>query len=275
MIEDVAKPRQTQKGSENSSWYFEVKYDGTRQFLFQRENVTELFNKRGNKKTRHYPDVTSDVSLPEGTVLDGEMVVKTEVCPHGDKHLLQKRDGGKPVVRKSGKKNFKQKIKMRQYPATFVAFDVLRDSGHDKKGCEIEERRARLEELVEMCGDSVMLAERFDNISTAWDTVKTQDMEGVVAKKPETVYPKGRTSKWKKIKNVKDVVRTVLDYEEHSKGVTAVTGQGDRVTVNGRQAEDVKKAVDRNGSLRCEITCLEETDSGSLREPTWKRCIKE
>lgn len=273
----IAKPRKLERekvGDRHSDWFIELKYDGTRHNLKQVNGKTVLENKRGNNKTRHFPEITEAIELTEGTVLDGETIVRNKINPHGDKHILQRRDGGNPVIDKNGNKNFKQKLKMKEYPATFVAFDVLKHEGEDVRSKSIEKRRNILESIVNSLGDKIQISERYDSFSKGWSEVTDQKMEGLVLKKPDSSYPDGRTGKWLKVKNIEEVVRTIHDYEEHNKGVTAITEKGDRVTVNGSQSEDVKKLVDNNGSVECEISCLEKTKNGSLREPTWKRIIQ-
>jgi len=280
-IKDYAKPKQvdleTVKDSENyKDWYIGLKYDGTRQFLIMTDTGAELYNKRGSNKTRHFPEITGETEMPEGTVLDGETIVTDELHPHGNKNVLQKRDGGKPVVRKSGRKNFKQKIKMNQYPAQFVAFDITRYKGKDVRSKPIEKRRELLEEVVENTADCVRKAERFDSIGKGWEQVKGNKMEGLIVKRPETQYPKGRTGKWQKIKNIKDTILTCRNYEEHSKGIT-VTGEDEhgshRFTVNGVVSDKVQQAIDE-GEAEVEVSYLERTKNGSLREPTFKRLPK-
>jgi len=172
-----------------------------------------------------------------------------------------------------GKKNFKQKIKMNQYPAQFVAFDVLRYKGENFRDKPIEERRRVLEEIVENTADCVRKAERFDSIGEGWEQVKGNKMEGLIVKRPETRYPKGRTGKWQKIKNIKDTILSCRDYEKHSKGITVI-GEDEhgshRFTVNGVVSDKVKEAID-DGEAEVEVSYLERTKNGSLREPTFKR----
>lgn len=278
MIEDYAKPKQTEKEkaeNSNSEWYIELKYDGTRQFLISTETKNKLFNKRGTEKTRHFPDITENLKLPEGTVLDGETIVTDDLHPHGNKSVLQKRDGGKPVIRKSGKKNFKQKMKMKQYPAKFVAFDVLRYKGQSVRDKTIEERRKLLEEIVENTVDCLWKAQRFDSIGEGWKQVKAKKMEGLIVKKPNSRYPEGRTAKWKKVKNIKDTVLTCSEYEEHDKGITVIGednhDDNHRVTVNGRIHKKVKDAIDDEDEAEVEVSYLERSKNGKLREPTFKR----
>lgn len=276
-IENYAQPKQSDKDTAPQNWIVELKYDGTRQFLINTDTGAELYNKRGADKTRHFPEITEEINLPEGTVLDGETIVTDDLHPHGNKNVLQKRDGGKPVLRKSGRKNFKQKIKMKQYPAQFIAFDVLRYKGENLRDKPIEERREILEEILENTADCVRKAERFDTIGEGWEQVKQDKMEGLILKRPESRYPEGRTGTWQKVKNIKDTILTCRDYEEHNKGITVI-GEDDhddnhRFTVNGAVSDKVKDSID-SGQAEVEVSYLERSKNGKLREPRYKRLKK-
>lgn len=277
-IEGYAQPKQSDKDVAPKEWYIELKYDGTRQFLIGTETGTELYNKRGTDKTRHFPEITQEIALPEGVVLDGETIVTDDLHPHGNKNVLQKRDGGKPVLRKSGRKNFKQKMKMKQYPAQFVAFDIIRYKGESVRDMPIEERRELLEDVVEGLGEEVIISKRYDSFNEAWTEVEEDKMEGVILKKPETGYPEGRTPTWRKVKNIKDTILTCSDYEEHDKGITVI-GEDDhddnhRFTVNGRVSKEVRQEIEDNPEAEVEVSYLERSKNGKLREPRFKRIAK-
>jgi len=282
-IEGYAKPKQadveTVKNSEKyKDWYVSLKYDGTRQFLMGTDTGTELHNKRGTNKTRHFPEITKEIALPKGVVLDGETIVTDELHPHGNKNVLQKRDGGKPGGRKSGRKNFKQKMKMKQYSAQFVAFDILRYKGENVRDMPIEKRRELLKTVVEGLGDEVTISKRYDNFNKAWNEVTENKMEGVILKKPESRYPEGRTPTWRKVKNIKDTILTCSQYEEHDKGITVI-GEDDhddnhRFTVNGRVSEQVRQEIEDGDTAEVEVSYLERSKNGKLREPRYKRLVK-
>lgn len=275
MIEEYAQPKQGKKQNAPHDWKIELKYDGTRQFLIAEGDGTELYNKRGTEKTRHFPDITDEVALPDGTVLDGETIVTDDLHPHGNKNVLQKRDGGTPVVRKSGKLNFKEKMKMKQYPAQFVAFDIIKYKGEKVTDLELQHRRELLKDVVNGLGDEVTVSKRFDSFNKAWQEVTENKMEGVILKKPETEYPTGRTPTWRKIKNIKDTIITARNYEEHNKGITVI-GEDDhddnhRLTVNGRVSKQVRQEIEDKNKAEVEVSYLERSKNGKLREPRFKR----
>ncbi len=275
MIEEYAQPKQSKKENAPTDWKVELKYDGTRQFLLNTGEGVKLYNKRGTEKTRHFPDITDEVALPEGTVLDGETIVTDDLHPHGNKNVLQKRDGGTPVVRQSGKMNFKEKMKMKQYPAQFVAFDIIKYKGESVKDMPLNERRELLKTVVNGLGEEVFVSKRYESLEKGWEEVLDKKMEGVILKKPETQYPVGRTPTWRKVKNIKDTIITARDYEEHNKGITVI-GEDDhddnhRLTVNGRVSKQVRQEIEDNSEAEVEVSYLERSKNGKLREPRFKR----
>jgi ATP-dependent DNA ligase len=282
-IDNIAKPKQldiekAEKYTENQEWVIEVKYDGSRQFLIGTETGTEMYNKRGKDKTRHFPDVTDEIALPESTILDGEIIVTDELHKTGNKNVLQKRDGGTPVVRESGKMNFKEKMKMKQYPAQFVAFDIIKYKGESVKDMPLQERRKLLEDVVNGLGEEVTVSKRYESLEKGWKEVLDKKMEGVILKKPETEYPVGRTPTWRKVKNIKDTIITARDYEEHNKGITVI-GEDDhddnhRLTVNGRVSKQVRQEIEDNSEAEVEVSYLERSKNGKLREPRFSKLIE-
>jgi len=279
-MNDIAKPKKQEienakKIKRYNDWVVEAKYDGSRQFLFGTENGTKMVNKKGKDKTRHFPDVTRQVALPKNTRLDGEIIVTDKLHKFGNKDVLHKRDGGKPVLRRDGQSNFKQKLKMEQYEATFVAFDIVEYKNDSVRDMSLQERRELLEEVVGGLSEEVVVSRRYDALDKGWEEVLDKKMEGLVLKDPESSYPNGRTSNWIKIKNTQETILTAHDFEEHSRGITVIgedeCADDHRLTVNGGVSDKVKGKIEEEGSADVEVSFLERSDNDKLREPTFKR----
>jgi len=278
MIDNPPKPRKTLKDEAPTGWTTQLKYDGTRQFLIIEDGEARLLNKRGNEKTRHFPEVTQNTDLPDDTIIDGEMTIIDKQHPHGNLPLLQKRDGGKPAIRRDGSENFKANLLRKQYPATFIGFDLLRVAGEDYTDTAQRQRHNKLTEILSDTAQSVKTAQVFTDISDGWGWVKENSAEGLVIKHPDKPYPSGRTGHWKKIKNTTDTIVTATNYETHRNGIVAEVktpkGQKNhRININGWRADKVKNRIE-NGEARIEITYLEKSDNDRYREPTFKRLVK-
>ncbi len=121
-------------------WLLEWKWDGIRGQLIRRAGESFLWSRGEELINAGFPDlIAAAADLPDGTVLDGEVIV----WPQGEARpqpfaLLQKRLGR----RQPGA------AILRQCPAAFVAYDLLEDGGQDVRPWPLERRRRRLELLV-------------------------------------------------------------------------------------------------------------------------------
>src|SRR6185295_17618738 len=88
--------------------------------------------------TERFPEVVSAAaSLPDGVVLDGELVAWRDgvVRPFAD---LQQRIGRKKL----------STAILERVPVRFLAYDLLEQDGADIRALPLQERRARLETLL-------------------------------------------------------------------------------------------------------------------------------
>jgi bifunctional non-homologous end joining protein LigD len=90
-------------------------------------------------------------------------------------------------------------------PVTYVVFDLLRLSGHSLLRLPYHDRRELLEHL-ELAGPALQVAPAFHGSGReVWQASLEQGMEGVIAKRRDSIYEPGRRSAaWIKIKHVRD-----------------------------------------------------------------------
>ncbi len=132
-----------------SDWIVEWKFDGIRAQLLKRGEDWRLWSRGEELISEAYPDLEPLArALPSGVALDGELVVL--VPPAGD-FTAELLDGLAPFAslqQRLGRKVVNSKT-MRELPAAFIAYDLLESEGRDIRGEPQNERRARLEDLVE------------------------------------------------------------------------------------------------------------------------------
>ncbi len=123
-----------------ADWLVEWKWDGIRGQLIQRAGQTFLWSRGEELINPAFPElVTAAAGLPDGTVLDGEVLV----WPAADRqpapfHQLQRRLGRKaPGARL-----------LADCPAVFVAYDLLEQGGDDWRQRPLQERRQGLEGVI-------------------------------------------------------------------------------------------------------------------------------
>ena len=121
-----------------ADWSAEWKWDGIRAQVIRRGGESFIWSRGEELILERFPELQGAAdALPEGTVLDGEIVGWKEgrVLPFND---LQKRIGRKSIGKKL----------LADIPAHFLAFDLLEEGGADLRELPFAERRVRLESIV-------------------------------------------------------------------------------------------------------------------------------
>lgn len=120
-------------------WHAEWKWDGIRAQLIRRDGQSFVWSRGEELITDRFPEM-ADVceALPDGTVLDGELMAWSEGRPMKFAEL-QKRIGRKLLSKKI----------LHEVPVVLVAFDILELGGVDLRERPLSERREKLEALVD------------------------------------------------------------------------------------------------------------------------------
>jgi ATP-dependent DNA ligase len=176
-------------------WRYEPKWDGFRTIVFRDGDDVHLQSRNGKPMNRYFPEIIPSVQALPGQrlVLDGELIVVVDGIQEFD--LLGQRIH--PA---------KSRVEMlsKEWPAAFVAFDLLAEDDEVLLDLPYVERRARLEGAIE---GPVQLTPMVDNTddAAAW---LTGHSEGVIAKRAEATYKPGERVGMTKIKRVRtaDVV---------------------------------------------------------------------
>ena len=204
MPERVA-PMKARTGSlppDDGAWGYEVKWDGIRAVMFSDHGHMTLQGRNFSDFTPRYPELR-DLARGLGAcriVLDGEVVtLDEEGRPSFERLQSRMHLASESAVRR----------RMRDIPATYVIFDLLYLDGHVTTGLPYAERRRLLREL-ELQGPYWRTPAHHEGDGAAvLEATRELGVEGIVAKKLDSVYEPGRRSScWLKIKNVRsqDVV---------------------------------------------------------------------
>ncbi|WP_426318836.1 ATP-dependent DNA ligase [Pseudoduganella sp. R-43] len=181
-----------------AAWQVEWKYDGMRTQLVSRAGLNFLWSRGEDLITERFPELAS-LHLPQGTVIDGEILV----WPQGDAPApfaaLQKRIGRKLLSAKL----------LSELPAVLVAYDLLELDGVDVRQLPQYERRALLEQLVAQVAQPqlrlspLVLAEDWGQLAQVRTESRARGVEGMMLKAKDAQYGVGRTKdvgtwwKWK------------------------------------------------------------------------------
>jgi DNA ligase-1 len=204
-------------------WQVEWKYDGIRGQVVKRAGQVWLWSRGEELVTERFPEIVALAQpLPDGTVLDGEILVwAADTEP-------PEAAAGKPasfalLQQRIGRKTLGKKI-LADAPVTFMAYDLLELGGEDLRGQPQHLRRELLEQLL--AGTSLKLSpvERLPSWK-AFETLRSESrqrgVEGFMLKRLDAAYGTGRTKAdglWWKWKIAPMTVDCVLIYAQAGHG---------------------------------------------------------
>ena len=195
----LAYPLQDEPNSLGNAqdWLAEWKWDGIRGQLIIRGSEFYLWSRGEELITERFPEFSEIRGLlPEGTVIDGEIVILKAGKILSFQHL-QTRIGRK----KPGKKILSES------PACFIAYDLLESDGEDFRNRPLTERREKLQELIEnnpidllKFSDSISF-QNWEELAKTRELSRENDAEGLMLKHIHSEYKPGRKRgdwwKWK------------------------------------------------------------------------------
>lgn len=168
---------------DDPDWLFEVKWDGYRALAaVTADGKVALTSRNGLDLSARFPALAG---IAAGFTAH-PLLVDGEIC----------------VLDADGKSSFGALHDATGAP-TFVAFDLLYADGRDVRALPLEERKARLEELV-VPGHGVLYARHVLERGRAFFAVaRDAGLEGIVAKRRSSPYRSRRSPDWRKIKAVR------------------------------------------------------------------------
>ncbi len=191
-----------------TAWQAEWKWDGMRAQIVRRGNDTTVWSRGEELMNDAFPEiVAAGVTLPPGTVLDGELLAVRD-CRLLPFATLSKRASRKRVTKKV----------LDEVPCVFVAYDLLEQDGTDLREMPLAERRQRLERLVTTPFTDLLAGSAPGDVGRlflsplvaggSWADLavhraesRTRGVEGLMLKRLASGYAVGRTRgdwwKWK------------------------------------------------------------------------------
>ena len=198
-----------------SDWQAEWKWDGIRAQLVRRQGSTWLWSRGEELLAGRFPEIEeSSALLPDGTVLDGE--------------IMPWRDGPLAFAllqRRIGRKKLTPKI-LAEVPVVLLAFDLLEAGGRDLRNEPLVERRRELAALLDSLGGRPAFAISPLVPATSWAELgvkrfraRAMGNEGVMLKRRSSTYGVGRKrGDWWKWKIAPLTVDAVLMYAQPGSG---------------------------------------------------------
>lgn len=200
---------------DRGDWLAEWKWDGIRAQVVRRQRQTFVWSRGEDLMSGRFPEIEALAEqLPDGTVLDGEIVAwdadARRVLPFS---VLQTRIG----KRKPGPK------RLRESPVTLLAYDVLEIDGNDNRATPLHARRSQLEDLaatIDGLEVSPMVdADDWPAVAQARGQARDRGVEGLMLKRVDSTYQVGRRrGDWWKWKITPMTLDLVLIYAQAGHG---------------------------------------------------------
>lgn len=186
LLESAAEP------FDNDNYIFEPKIDGHRLILSHTNGVTRLFTRHSTECMRQYPELLS-LPFTEDIVLDGEVACTNATGAVCFESVME---------RFSAHKTDKIRRLSESQPVNYVVFDILRYKGEDLRGLPLEQRKEILASITFPANPHIAIIPFYEDEGIGLFTqIKTRGMEGIVAKRKNSIYVSSRSESWLKIIN--------------------------------------------------------------------------
>ncbi len=194
----------------------EWKWDGIRGQLIRRADQVFIWSRGEDLMENRWPEIEAAAELlPNGTVLDGEILAS-----HGMHQVLPFAQLQKRIGRKSVSKKLLQEV-----PVIFQAFDLLQHAGEDIRSLPFSQRRSRLDQLLStidhphLRATELIRGESWDEWSQLRLRSREVNAEGLMLKRLDASYEVGRVrGVWWKWKVSPFTIDAVLVYAQKGHG---------------------------------------------------------
>ena len=168
-----------------SDWQVEWKYDGIRGQIVKRASQVWVWSRGEELVTERFPEIVAlATSLPDGTVLDGEIMVWADNAP-APFALLQQRIGRKTLGKKI----------LADAPVTFMAYDLLEVQGQDVRAQPQHARRMQLSQVLagtDFKLSPVVRLASWQDFAALRTESRARGVEGFMLKALSSAYGTGR-----------------------------------------------------------------------------------
>jgi DNA ligase 1 len=197
-------------------WQIEWKWDGIRAQLIRRGDAVHLWSRGEELITHRFPEIAAAAThLPDGTVLDGEVLAFRDERPLPFSALQQRIGRQKQVAQMS-----------RAVPVVFMTYDLLELAGEDIRARPLAERRALLESVMPDAGvlrvSRLVEGGTWEELAALRANSRALAVEGLMIKRRTSSYGVGRKrGEWWKWKVDPYSIDAVLIYAQPGSGKRA------------------------------------------------------
>jgi ATP-dependent DNA ligase len=209
---DAVKPmkaRVRENPPEPPGWVYEPKWDGFRMIAWSGPEP-RLESRNGKDLLRYFPELRPALAeLPEGTVLDGEVVVVRNGVTDFDALQMRIHPAESRINLLAG-----------ETPASLIIFDVLAHGGENCMSRPYDERRRLLEQLHADLGGQWYLTPVTSDLEEAerwFHEYEAAGCDGIICKQTDQPYVEDKRN-WIKWKHRRTIDCVVGGYRVHKDG---------------------------------------------------------
>ena len=196
-------------------WIYQIKWDGVRILTYFDGKEIQLFNRKLNERTFHFPELTRihDYFTGESVILDGEVIALDE--------------NGKPsfheVMRRDALRKM-DRVKQVQGEVSiyYMIFDIIFYNGKWLTDHPLHERLEILNKCVKP-NPTIQLVPTQKQGHALWNVVLEHGLEGIICKNIDSTYTiKGKDKRWQKVKNYQDIIAVIAGVTYRNEIVNSV-----------------------------------------------------
>jgi len=259
-------------------WLYELKLDGVRILAERRDTEARLFYRTHRSATASFPEIIEALKtlLARNVVLDGEIITFDDVG-----HPSFQKLASRIHARRPGDIRFLRNA----VPVVFVVFDILSLGDLDLRSLALLHRKAVLAKVIRGAGVIRALDYFEDDGSAILAFCNAHDLEGLVAKRSNSVYRAGpkRSGHWIKVKRVRedDFIATgytqgkgsrkklgSLELGTYQKGELRACGRVGS-GISDREIEVLLERLSQEAVVVVRVRYAGWTEDGHLRHPVY------
>ena len=173
-------------------WLFEFMYDGFRCLTRKNGSRIELISRKGNVMNPSFPDIVAAIErVPGDFVWDTELTVDDANGRPSFERLQSRARTSVPM---------RVGAAMRDNPARLYVFDMLANGERDIRSLPLAERKEVLRDSFDDTGTLIFVRGVVSAGVWVFQQVRAHDLEGMVAKRLDSIYQRGKSRDWLKIK---------------------------------------------------------------------------